>query len=62
MPGEGVGFSQSQSVTNQSTSGIQVSHFRTTVVTADNQKALGRADWGPLGDIFVILVNPAAEG
>jgi hypothetical protein len=41
--GEGVGFSQSQSTTNQSTSGIQVSHFRTTVVTADNQKAVGRA-------------------
>ena len=53
--GEGVGFSQSQSVSNQSTSGIQVSHFRNTVVTADNQKAIGRAYWGPLGDIFVIL-------
>ncbi len=57
--GEGVGFSQSQSTTNQATSGIQVSHFRTTVVTADNQKAIGRAYWGPLGDIFVILVNPS---
>jgi hypothetical protein len=57
--GEGVGFSQSQSTTNQSTSGIQVSHFRSTVVTADNQKAIGRAYWGPLGDIFVILVNPS---
>jgi len=57
--GEGVGFSQSQSTTNSSTSGVQVSHFRSTVVTADNQKALGRAYWWPLGDIFVILVNPA---
>jgi hypothetical protein len=57
--GEGVGLSQSQSITNQSTSGIQVSHFRTTVITADNQKAIGRAYWGPLGDMFVILVNPA---
>jgi hypothetical protein len=56
--GEGVGFSQSQSTSNQSTSGIQVSHFRNTVVTADNQKAIGRAYWGPLGDMFVILVNP----
>jgi hypothetical protein len=56
--GESVGFSQSQTVTNQATSGIQVSHFRNTVVTADNQKAIGRAYWGPLGDIFVILVNP----
>jgi hypothetical protein len=59
LVGEGVGFSQSQSITNQSTSGIQVSHFRTTVITADNQKAIGRAYWGPLGDLFVILVNPA---
>lgn len=57
--GEGVGFSQSQSTSNQATSGIQVSHFRSTVVTADNQKAIGRAYWGPLGDIFVILVNPS---
>ena len=59
LVGEGVGLSQSQSITNQSTSGIQVSHFRTTVITADNQKAIGRAYWGPLGDLFVILVNPA---
>jgi hypothetical protein len=57
--GEGVGFSQSQSTTNQSTSGVQVSHFRSTVVTADNHQAIGRAYWGPLGDIFVILVNPS---
>jgi hypothetical protein len=59
--GEGVGFSQSQSTTNTATSGIQVSHFRSTVVTADNQKAIGRAYWGPLGDLFVILVNPTFE-
>lgn len=59
LVGEGVGFSQSQSTSNQSTSGIQVSHFRNTVITADNQKAIGRAYWGPLGDIFVVLVNPA---
>jgi hypothetical protein len=56
--GEGVGFSNSQSVQNGQTSGIQVSHFRNTVVTADNQRAIGRAYWGPLGDLFVILVNP----
>jgi hypothetical protein len=58
LVGESVGFSQSQTVANQTTSGIQVSHFRNTIVTADNQKAIGRAYWGPLGDIFVILVNP----
>jgi hypothetical protein len=56
--GEGVGFSDSQSVSNGQTSGIEISHFRTTVVTADNQRAIGRAYWGPLGDLFVILVNP----
>ena len=55
---EGVGFSESQSFSNTNTSGIQVSHFRNTVVTADNQRAIGRAYWGPLGDLFVILVNP----
>ena len=59
LVGEGVGFSQSQTTSNQSTSGVQVSHFRSTVVTADNQKAIGRAYFGPLGDIFVVMVNPS---
>lgn len=59
LMGAGVGFSNSQSTSNQATSGIQVSHFRQTVITADNQKAIGRAYWGPLGDVFVILVNPS---
>ena len=56
--GEGVGFNSSQSGSNQATSGIQISHFRNTTVTADNQRAIGRAYWGPLNDVFVILVNP----
>lgn len=55
---EGFGVSQSQTVSNQSSSVIQVSHFRTTVVTADNQRAIGPTHWGPLGDLFVIMVNP----
>ena len=59
--GEGVSGSNSQSVTNQNTSAIEISHFRTTVVTADNQRAIGRAYWGPLGDLFVVLVNPKFE-
>ena len=59
LVGEGIGFSNSQSMSNQSVSGIQISHFRNTIVTADNQKAVGRAYWGPLNDIFVILVNPS---
>jgi hypothetical protein len=54
----GIGSSDSQSVNNKSTSGVEISHFRNTIVTADNQRAIGRAYWGPLGDIFVILVNP----
>ncbi|BCW78892.1 carboxypeptidase-like regulatory domain-containing protein [Arthrobacter sp. NicSoilC5] len=56
---EGIGTSDSQTMTNQSTSGIQLSYFRNTVLTADNQRAIGRAYWGPLNDIFVILVNPS---
>jgi hypothetical protein len=56
--GEGVGYSDSQYVTNASTTGIEVSHFRNTVLTADNHQAIGRAYWGPLGDIFAILMNP----
>jgi Carboxypeptidase regulatory-like domain len=58
LSGIGIGFSDSQSVSNGQTSGIEISHFRNTVVTADNQRAIGRAYWGPLGDLFVILVNP----
>ena len=55
---EGVGFTDSQSASNQQTDAVEVSHFRNTVVTADNQRAIGRAYWGPLGDLFVILVSP----
>src|SRR5260221_6039830 len=53
----GIGQQSSQSMINKSQSGIQISHFRTTVVTADNSKAIGPIHWGPLGDVFVILVN-----
>jgi hypothetical protein len=56
--GIGIGASDSQSITNKSTTGMQISHFRNTIVTADNQRAIGRAYWGPLGDIFVVLLNP----
>ena len=47
--GEGVGFSQSQSTTqpvDQRDPGLALPQH---VVTADNQKAIGRAYWGPLG-------------
>ncbi len=54
----GVSTTDSHSVTNHSQAGIELSYFRNTVLTADNQRAIGRAYWGPLGDIFVIAVNP----
>lgn len=54
----GVSTTESHSVTNRSEAGIEFSYFRNTVLTADNQRAIGRAYWGPLGDIFVIAVNP----
>lgn len=53
-----VGSSSSRGMTSLIASEIEISHFRTTVVTADNQKAIGLAYLGPLGDLFVILVNP----
>lgn len=55
----GIGQSDSQTLSNQSTSGLEISHFRNSVVTADNQRAVGRAYWGPLNDVFVLLANPA---
>ncbi|MFX0197278.1 MAG: carboxypeptidase-like regulatory domain-containing protein [Candidatus Hodarchaeota archaeon] len=53
-----MGYQESQSFGNTSQSGIEISEFRNTVVTADNQRAIGRAYWGPLSDLFVIMVNP----
>ena len=57
--GIGIGGTDSNSSGNKTSTGLGVSHFRTSVITADNQRAIGRAYWGPLGDLFVILVNPA---
>jgi Carboxypeptidase regulatory-like domain len=54
----GVNTTESRSMTNRSETGIELSYFRSTVLTADNQRAIGRAYWGPLGDIFVIAVKP----
>lgn len=53
---------ESQNATNTATNSLAISHFRNTVVTADNQRAIGRAYWGPLGDIFVVMVNPRFSG
>ena len=46
-----------QTADNQTTDTIEISNTSNTVITADNQKAIGRAYWGPLGDQFVILAN-----
>src|ERR1041385_6735089 len=46
------------SVSNKSASGIQLSSTLQTQITADNAVAIGPTHWGPLGDIFVIAVNP----
>ncbi len=47
----------SQSISNEADSTIEFSYFRENVLTADNQRAIGRAYWGPLNDIFVIAQN-----
>jgi hypothetical protein len=36
---------------------IEISQTSNTTITADNQRAIGRAYWGPLGDLFVIAAN-----
>ncbi len=36
---------------------VEISSTVNTIITADNQRAIGRAYWGPLGDQFVILTN-----
>lgn len=54
----GVHISNSRSTSNRSEVGIQTSHFRKSIITADNSRAIGPSYWGPLGDLFVILVNP----
>ena len=41
--------------------GIEISSSTETTIIADNQKAIGRAYWGPLGDIFQIMVEPDYE-
>src|SRR5688572_5139080 len=49
--------SNSQTSVSVHEDAIQVTHNSNTVITADNQKAIGRAYWGPLGDLFVIMAN-----
>jgi hypothetical protein len=48
----------SQSTENGSKNSVQFSYRWNTKLVADNQRAIGKAYWGPLGDIFLLLHNP----
>lgn len=54
----GVAQSDSQKAKNLSSTGIEVSFLRNVTVTADNKQAVNKEHNGPLGDLFIILVNP----
>lgn len=41
--------------TDSSSSTIRIMTTQETMITANNQRAIGRAYWGPLGDLFVII-------
>ena len=51
----------SQDVQNRAEQSVEISYFRSTVLTADNQRAIGRAYWGPLADLFVLAKNSRFE-
>ena len=46
------------STLQKSTRIIEITSTQKTVITADNQRAIGRKYWGPLSDLFVILAGP----
>lgn len=48
----------SETFGNAVTNIISFGYSWQTTVTADNQRAIGRRYWGPLGDIYVLLKNP----
>ena len=50
--------SDSEAASVQGAGGIEITHFRASTITADNDKVIDSVHWGPLGDLFVILVNP----
>ena len=49
------GSSESQTTTDSSTSAISLTKINETMITANNRTSIGRAYWGPLGDLFVII-------
>jgi len=55
---DGEKTSTSQSVENASRNSVAFGYEWSSTLLADNQRAIGRAYWGPLGDIFVLLRNP----
>lgn len=55
---EGEGAGGSQSTENGARNSIGFSYAWKTRLIADNQRAIGRAYWGPMSDLFVLLHNP----
>lgn len=49
------GATESQTITDSSSSIINVRKIHETMITSNNRSAIGRAYWGPLGDLFVII-------
>jgi len=49
--------SREQTASHASSAIIRFTNTQGTIITANNQRAIGRAYWGPLSDLFVILEN-----
>ena len=49
------GSTESQSVIDGSSSVINLQKINETMITANNRTAIGRAYWGPLSDLFVVV-------
>lgn len=52
------GEASSQASTDASRVTMEITGTQETMVTANNHRTIGRAYWGPLSDIFVILGHP----
>ena len=52
------GRQRSQATNNSATHTMRLNFLRKMQITADNQKAIGRAYWGPLNDLFLLMLNP----
>lgn len=56
------GLTDSQTFSDRSSSVVRITTTQETTITANNQRAIGRANWGPLGDLFVILKDVMFHG